>query len=437
MSVPRTRLPALAASALLAALASLPILAGCAAARDTTGARESAPKIAATKPITSASAPRPDVPSEPPAVPAGLLARCKAAAEYSRRNDGHVMLVMLDGRLVFADAAPGHAVDAPHLLASGTKSFAGTAAMLAVADGLLSLDERVSDTIDEWKGDPRKSKVTVRQLLTLSAGIEPLSSTVGTVAGARAAGVRDRAATSIAARSVAPPGERFLYGPSSFYVFGELLSRKLEAAGTGDADAVAYLERRLFRALGIRPSFFRDDAGNPNLAGGCRISAIEWARFGELIRNGGTLDGQTLLAPELVGELGRASGANPRYGLTWWLIHSDSDTGGDEAEQELALALAADRLEESRRPAGRRMAERLRERANESMEAVASSEPLGVVAAGKGKQKLYVLPQRGMTVVRFGDVNGSRGFRNEEFLRILLGSTDGTTGAGDVPGTRW
>ena len=49
------------------------------------------------------------------------------------------------------------------------------------------------------------------------------------------------------------------------------------------------------------------------------------------------------------------------------------------------------------------------------------SEPLGIVAAGKGKQKLYVLPDRGMTVVRFGDVNGSRGFRNEDFLRLLLG----------------
>ncbi len=57
-----------------------------------------------------------------------------------------------------------------HPLYSGTKSFWGIAAICAVEDGLLELDERVADTIDGWSADPWKRRVTVRMLLSLTAG---------------------------------------------------------------------------------------------------------------------------------------------------------------------------------------------------------------------------------------------------------------------------
>jgi hypothetical protein len=38
------------------------------------------------------------------AADAAFLARCQAAAEYSRNHDGEVMLVLLDGKPVFEDA---------------------------------------------------------------------------------------------------------------------------------------------------------------------------------------------------------------------------------------------------------------------------------------------------------------------------------------------
>ena len=76
-----------------------------------------------------------------PAADDAFLARCRAAAEYSRKHDGEVLLVLLDGKPVFDDAISGLTVDSPHLLASGTKSFSGIAAALAIEDGLLSLEE--------------------------------------------------------------------------------------------------------------------------------------------------------------------------------------------------------------------------------------------------------------------------------------------------------
>ena len=346
-----------------------------------------------------------------------FLARCRAAADYSREHDGEVMLVLLDGEPVFEDAVRGFTIDSLHALASGTKSFSGIAAALAAEDGLLSLDEKASDTIHEWREDPRKSQITVRQLLSLAAGIESLGNTIDNPRNARAAGITDRAAASIDARPLAAPGARFIYGPSSFYVFGELMRRKLAAARTGDGDVVGYLTRKVFKPLGVNPVFLRDDAGNANLPGGCRMSARDWAAFGELIRNGGVHNGTRLLAQERLAELMRPYGPNAAYGLTWWLLRDDPDAA--DPEDALADDIAAERLEERGGAIRRRLASRARERA-----AAAGPDPaspiLGFMAAGKGKQRLYILPEQRLTVVRFGPIDGSKGFENRDFLRILL-----------------
>ena len=363
--------------------------------------------------------PAPAQPTTPAVVAdAGFLARCRAAAEYSRKHDGEVMLVLLDGKPVFEDAVSGWSVESPHLLASGTKSFSGIAAALAIEDGLLSLDEKVADTIHEWKADPRKSRVTVRQLLSLASGLESLSGTIENTRNARAAGITDRVTASIGAKMLADPGERFIYGPSQFYVFGELMKRKLAAAKTGDADVVAYLDRKVFTPLGINPRFLRDEAGNANLPGGCRMTARDWAVFGEFVRNGGVHDGKRLLGEATLAQLMQSHGPNKAYGLTWWLMRDDEDAA--DPESALAADMIADRLEERGTRVGRRLAERTRERAAEQAPDAASP-VIGFMAAGKGKQRLYVLPEQKLTIVRFGPLEGSRGFDNREFLRLLLG----------------
>ena len=370
------------------------------------------------QPVAVALPEPPTAPAAQPAAADPFLARCRAAAEYSRKHDGEVLLVLLDGKPVFEDAISGWTVDSPHLLASGTKSFSGIAAALAIDDGLLSLDESVSDTIHEWKADPRKSQATVRQLLSLASGIESLSSTIENARNTRAAGITNRATASINAKSLAAPGERFIYGPSQFYVFGELMKRKFAAAKTGDADVVAYLTRKVFAPLGINPRFLRDEAGNANLPGGCRMSAKDWAVFGEFVRNGGVHDGKRIVGESTLAELMKSHGPNQAYGLTWWLMRDDEDAA--DPESALAADMVADRLEGRGTPAGRRLAERARERAQESGPD-ASSPIVGFMAAGKGKQRLYILPEQKLTVVRFGPLEGSKSFDNREFLRLLLG----------------
>ena len=100
---------------------------------------------------------------------------CARAAMYSESRRGVSMLVMQNGRTIFEHYANGGSAGGRWPIFSGTKSFWGIAALAAVHDGLFRLDDLVSDTITEWKSDPRKSQITIRQLLSQTDGIEAAS----------------------------------------------------------------------------------------------------------------------------------------------------------------------------------------------------------------------------------------------------------------------
>jgi CubicO group peptidase (beta-lactamase class C family) len=112
--------------------------------------------------------------------PAPPPAALRAAAAYSAAREGVSFVVLVDRRVVFEEYANGASAASAHEHASGTKSFSGVMAAAAVKDGLLALDERVSDTLPEWRSDPRKREVTLRQLLSLTSGVNPVSAEVPT-----------------------------------------------------------------------------------------------------------------------------------------------------------------------------------------------------------------------------------------------------------------
>jgi CubicO group peptidase (beta-lactamase class C family) len=164
----------------------------------------------------------------------------RAGADYLKGRNGHAMLVYHRDKLVFEEYFNGWSADQPHRLASGTKSFSGAMLAAAVEDGLLTLDEKVVDTIAEWKDDPRKSQVTIRHLLSLTSGIVPGST---------------REASPSYARSVAIagakfwPGQRFQYGPIPYQIFGELMRRKLARKSES---VEAYMKRRVLNPIGLK-----------------------------------------------------------------------------------------------------------------------------------------------------------------------------------------
>lgn len=372
------------------------------------------------------------------ALPASRRAAIEAAADYSAKQAGRAVLVVHDGDVVFERTEGNWKPGYPHALASGTKSFSGVLAAFALQDGLFtSWDERAADTLVEWRSDPRKSQITLRHLLSLSSGLDPGQDVFEKGVGALAAGRprdavvdrllsepgdRDFFAAAIKIDATAEPGAAFRYGPSHFYAFGAMLEAKLKARAAIDpsfpADVLGYMEARIFRPLQISVGRFGKDAvGHPNLPGGAALAPREWARFGEFVRKGGVVREESgkdvrLLRADLLAECFRPSPANARYGMTWWL-----PLGGEAVEADVADGLRGTPLRRrDRQPAA------TGSRPTDASLIGPDGLPLRIhMAAGLGKQRLYVVPALGLVVVRFAAIGpDGRRFEDDAFLRPII-----------------
>jgi len=312
----------------------------------------------------------------------------QAAADYSAAHRGDAVLVYVDGILVFEEYQNGYDGARPHLLASGTKSFSCAIAVAAIQDGLLSFDERVADTITEWADDPQRSTITVRQLLSLTSGMEGAQDVL------QGPAIADKNIAALSIPLTYAPGKRFQYGPSNYYVFGELIERKL-----GGEDVVDYLMRRVLDPIDlVVGNWNRDQEGNPNLPGGASLTARNWAKFGQLILQGGMWNDEQLLQTDLLNECFIGSNANPNYGLTWWLQYSLTDIV--DAERTVVTSPEPGNI-----PEGVILGE---------------TTPDIIFAAGAGKQRMYIIPSQNTVIVRLG--RQDRRFDDAEFLTLLTGS---------------
>jgi CubicO group peptidase (beta-lactamase class C family) len=325
-------------------------------------------------------------------VSAGEQERYKLAADYSKEFRGLSLLILKGGKIVHEEYQNGFQADEAHQLASGTKSFAGVMALMAVEDKLLKLDEKASDTITEWKTDKRKSQITIRQLLTLTSGID-----------AGEIGAPPTYSEAVKSPAKFDAGTTFEYGPVPFQIFGEILRRKLAPKKEGVMD---YMKRKLFDPIGLKVSSWTMQNGQPNIPSGARLTAREWAKFGQFLKNGGTWNGKKLVDKKLLDECFVGSKANPNYGLTFWLNRAHDGSANVPERTSGRMSGLMDRL--GIEP----------ETARLSKNGISADLPKDLfLAAGAGKQRLYIIPSLDLIIVRQG--RQSR-FDDVEFLKRLL-----------------
>ena len=83
------------------------------------------------------------------------------------------LIVLRRGRIALEWYAAGWNADRPHGTASMAKALVGGMSLaVAMSDGRISPDDLAAKYIPEWRADPRKSKITIRQLATHTSGIE-------------------------------------------------------------------------------------------------------------------------------------------------------------------------------------------------------------------------------------------------------------------------
>lgn len=287
----------------------------------------------------------------------------RALEEYVSREElaGAVALVLRDGRTVYekavgwSDREAGRRMATNNVfrIASQTKALTSVVILSLMEEGKLGVNDPVSRFIPEYRSTtvmengqavPARRQITIRDLLTHTAGIS--YGTQPQVAGAYerlglgpAAGMgwytadKDEEVCETMERLasvpfVAQPGEAWVYGYNTDVLgciaeraAGQPLDELIRARITGPLgmrDTHFFLPReqrdrlvtvyasengRAVRAPeGSRGQGSYVDGPRRNFAGGAGLlsTAADYARFLEMIRNGGELDGVRILAPRTV-----------------------------------------------------------------------------------------------------------------------------------------
>lgn len=287
----------------------------------------------------------------------GKIGPAMEAAVAGKEAAGIVTLVMKEGKVVhheavgMADVAGGKAMtkDAVFWIASMTKSINGTALMMLVEEGKVTLDEPAAKwlpglaKVKMKDGSAPKTAITLRMLLSHTAGIAfpPRKADDGAVS------LKQYVDRLLAAPLAFEPGSDYEYG------FGPTVAGRLLEVVTGKPYEV-FLKERLFEPLGMVDTMFHPDEArrariaqtykldeetkelavsyNPFFtssaavkrmvepAGGLFSTAADMGRFYAMVANGGELDGKRILSETAVKEMTTpvSAGGKPiTYGLGW------------------------------------------------------------------------------------------------------------------------
>ncbi|MDE2405320.1 MAG: serine hydrolase [Sphingomonadales bacterium] len=266
--------------------------------------------------------------AERPGAPREAVARAiDALFTADDIGETRAVLVWHNGRLVAERYGQGYGPRTRFLGWSMTKSVTGVLIGLLVADGRLRLDQPVPIPAWQRPGDPR-GEVTLRELLQMRSGLRNAeeadpATDADAVRMLFLDGRDDMAAYAESQPLEARPGDRFDYSTPTAVILADAATRAL----TDSRDPATrrrllgeYLRTRLTEPLGMTSAVPEFDAAGTFIGGSMlHATARDWGRFGEFLRNLGSVKGAQVVPRDWIGFMTTPSPANPGYGAQVWL----------------------------------------------------------------------------------------------------------------------
>ncbi len=246
------------------------------------------------------------------------------------------LLVIRNDRIVCEWYAPGHGANQKHYTASMAKAIVGGLSLgVALSDGRLALDDPAAKYIPQWRDDPRKSKITLRQLGSHTSGIEdaeadnlPHNQLTGWKGDFWKQPAPPRDPFTLA-RDAAPvlfaPGEKMHYSNPGIAMLAWCVTAALRDAPQKDIRSL--LRERVMRPIGVPDDEWTAGYGKtctvdglPLIGtwGGGNYTARAVARIGRLMLREGNWDGRQLISRAAVRQITSDAGTPGNCGIGWW-----------------------------------------------------------------------------------------------------------------------
>ena len=197
---------------------------------------------------------------------------------------------------------------------SATKSIASLAIGCLLHDGKIkSLDEPVYDFYPEWN-QGRKKFITIRQILNHTSGLQANPHTEEIYASP------DFVQLALCAELSDDPGTKFAYNNKAVNLLAGIVQK-----ATGQR-LDQYLAARVFVPLGITDYHWdTDTVGNVLVMSGLQIHALDMAKIGQMLADGGVWQGKQIVDASWIAEM-TAPGQTltPECGLLWWLEYQST-----------------------------------------------------------------------------------------------------------------
>ncbi len=267
-------------------------------------------------------------------------------AESLLANYTDGIVVLHKGRIVYERYFGVLKEEGQHIAMSVTKSFVGLLGAMIVAEGEIDAEACVSEYVPELAGSGF-GDATVRQVLDMTAVIKFSEDYADPEAEIWA---------HVLAGDPLPKPKDYT-GPRSYFEFLQTVQKQGnhgEAFGykTANTDALGWviaritgrsvaqlLSERIWRRLGAEQDayFIVDSIGTPFAGGGLTTGLRDLARFGEMLRNGGSYNGQQIVPASVVEDIqrggDRAAFVKAGYSLMegwsyrnmWWVTHNEHD----------------------------------------------------------------------------------------------------------------
>lgn len=223
----------------------------------------------------------------------------KAFSDYLKAveaagQDLHSIMIVKDGKVVREQWLSEGAPDKLHILNSVSRTFTATAVGFAIAEGRLSLSDKLVDLFPDKlpaEVSDNLKKVEVRHLLTMSAGHDTEPSRRSLPEGA------DWVEAFLAHPFVHEPGTFFWYNSMGTYMLSAIVQKV-----TGEK-VIDYLQPRLFEPLAIEGAEWQESPQGINTGGwGLYLKTEDLAKMGQLILQGGKWNGKQIVSAEWIAE---------------------------------------------------------------------------------------------------------------------------------------